>query len=68
MKRTFLLLALSLITVSLSAQIDEYEKYLDSVRNEKNKMYQDYKTEIQQVRNEYDEYKAKKNTKIDKFI
>ena len=64
MKRTFLLLALSLITVSLSAQIDEYEKYLDSVRNEKNKMYQDYKTEIQQVRNEYEEYKAKQNAEF----
>ncbi len=68
MKRTFLLLALSLITVSLSAQIDEYEKYLDSVRNEKNKMYQDYKTEIQQVRNEYEEYKAKQNAEFAEFI
>lgn len=61
MKKILLLLMLSMTTVSLFAQDDEYQKYLESLKKEQD-------AEMQKLSNEFSDFKAKANAEFADFV
>lgn len=68
MRKLLLLLSLSVISLSLYSQDDEYQKYLESLRKEQAAFEEDMKNAEQSLVNEYEDFKAKANAEFAEYI
>ncbi len=68
MRKLLLLLSLSVISLYLYSQDDEYQKYLESLRKEQAAFEEDMKNSEQSLVNEYEDFKAKANAEFAEYI
>lgn len=59
MKKTLLISLLLITTISLKAQDDEYQRYLESMRQQMSEIQNDYNSNVSNMNEEFAEFKAK---------
>lgn len=68
MRRVFLLMSLCLISFCVYSQDDEYQRYLESLKQEHDDFMNDSKMDVQGLYEEYSDYKAKINAEFAEFM
>ena len=59
MKKTLLISLLLITTISLKAQDDEYQRYLESMRQQMSEIQSDYNSNVSNMNEEFADFKAK---------
>lgn len=59
MKKTLLISLLLITTISLKAQDDEYQRYLESMRQQMSEIQSDYNSNVSNINEEFADFKAK---------
>ena len=59
MKKTLLISLLLITTISLKAQDDEYQRYLESMRQQMSEVQNDYNSNVSNMNEEFADFKAK---------